>query len=614
MRRRSRAPRRVQAATLIAAAFAFGASPAVAQQPPGPDEAGADGSKPKWQLAPVRVNGLFGLIGSWTDYGGTSQRTQLNESLNIGAASYIWQPWFIQVLGNVGLVLTQNWQSLEGGRTPGEGTSRSGSVGLTGGLAANVFPRSRFPFQFSFDVADSRTNGEIISADYRSTRVTLQQNYRTLSGDTNYMGRFDSSTLSSEAYGRDRVNVLGAQMSTAWEAQRLELDASYSDNTRSSDDLSYRRMQVNARHSFRPDDLTNVESLGSISRNEGKLASGASSSRLDFRQVSSIAHWRSDWDEPLIVFGTARLYDASTSGAGSESTSRTASATGSVSYRFSRNLNVSGALSLSYLEGGGESDTLSAQSASVQYQIDPRKWGPATYDANTALAVVNETGGRLGSNQVAQANAAHRLTFLLGSGQASGWSLAFSQEARLKHETETGQSNNFVHSGSLNWRYAPTAGLAGYTSLTVADSRTYGDDAEGSFQLLNFQVSAQLRPSTYSFFTANFTAQWTRQVTALEPERQTTHATSGGLSYHHTRLFGVPRLRYTAQYNAYDTRTAQRLQGNPDAPREPLSWLFEQRLEYAIGKLDARVVNRFAKTDGKKNASVIFSVFRRFGS
>jgi hypothetical protein len=92
-----------------------------------------------------------------------------------------------------------------------------------------------------------------------------------------------------------------------------------------------------------------------------------------------------------------------------------------------------------------------------------------------------------------------------------------------------------------------------------------------------------------------------------------TRSTSGGATYQHVRAFGVPRLRYLAQVNVYNQQTDRRLQGDPNAPREQVSWLFEQRLEYLIGRLDSRLTLRIAEVDGKKNASLIGSVFRRFG-
>ncbi len=100
---------------------------------------------------------------------------------------------------------------------------------------------------------------------------------------------------------------------------------------------------------------------------------------------------------------------------------------------------------------------------------------------------------------------------------------------------------------------------------------------------------------------------------ANEPERREQRNLSGTASYQHVRVFGVPRLRYTAQFTAYDNEVDSRLEGDPNALRDQASWSLEQRLEHQIGRLESRLILRLAEIDGKKNASVFVGVTRRFG-
>jgi len=621
VRRSLHAPRRSLIAALIAALPLSGWLPAANAQTSSADSptsqptgTAAGESKPRWQIAPVRWNGQIGLTASLNESEGQARRTQFSEVFDIGASSYIWQPWFIQVMGAAGLLLSQTREGSEpGGAQGNQGALGGGSRGLTGNFALNVFPVSRFPFQFKVDVNDSRASGDFVGSEYRSTRIGLQQNYRTPRGDSSYVARLDSSTLTSDSYGRDRVNVLEGQMSSAWDNQRLQVDASYTNNSRSSDDLGSRTARLSAQHGWRADELLSVESLGSLSHESRRFAAGVSEFSSEVRQVNTLLNWRTDWDEPVIVFGSARLYESSISNGGAESSGRLANVNGSASYRFTGNLSVFGGASFSRIENGDQANTLTSQSAGAQYQIDPRTWGPATYTANAGVAASNQTGGELGDRRLVQLSAGHRVSVAIATGTASAWNFSLGQDASLINDSDTGASHILSHSGSISWRYSPPAGLAGFASLSIGDSRTYGGEREGEFQLANFQISGQLRPGPYSMFNANFTAQATRQVTALEPEPRVTRSTSGGATYQHVRAFGVPRLRYLAQVNVYNQQTDRRLQGDPNAPREQVSWMFEQRLEYLIGRLDSRLTLRIAEVDGKKNASLIGSVFRRFG-
>lgn len=619
MRRSRLATKRSLIAILIAAPLAphwardAGAQPVAPATPvePAAQTAAAD-LKPRWQLAPIRWGGEIGLVAGVNDADGQPRRTQFNEVFNVRAASYIWQPWFMQIMGGAGLLLSQSHQA-EQAAAPGSGAGgSSASRAAIGNLELNVFPISRFPFRMAVDVTDTRISGDFVGSDSRNTRITLQQDYRTLRGDTSYMGRVESSTLSSESFGRDRVLSVEGQMATAWSSQRLQVNANYSDNSRSNDDLGLSSVRLNATHSWRPDELLSVESLGNITHEKHRFATSQSAFTSDVRQLNTLANWRTDWDEPLIVFGTARLYDATVSSDNGSSNGRAAIVSASGSYRFSQNLSSFGAAAASYTESGGRGEAVTSQSVGAQYQFDPRVWGPANYSANAGLTFGNQTGGESGSRQQAQALAGHQLMIALPNGRIGGWSLGLSQNLAATNDTEAGATQSLGHSASLSWRFSPPIGLSGFVGLSVGDSRTFGE-REGHFQLANFQASVQLRPGPYSRFDANFTAQATRQATRDEPEPHTTRTVSGGATYQHVRLFGVPRLRYVAQFNAYNQQFDRRLQGNANAPRENVSWLFEQRLEYLIGRLDSRLTMRVAEVDGKKNASLIASVYRRFG-
>ena len=130
--------------------------------------------------------------------------------LSLRAASYIWQPWFVQVNSSVSVGLAQLSGGGAEGADSGAGNESSKSQVLNGSLAVAVFPQSRFPFNGTLSIADGRTSDTFNSADTRSQRLTLRQSYRNEAGDTTYSGQYDRSVLTSERLGSDRVDVIQA--------------------------------------------------------------------------------------------------------------------------------------------------------------------------------------------------------------------------------------------------------------------------------------------------------------------------------------------------------------------------------------------------------------------
>ncbi len=84
-------------------------------------------------------------------------------------------------------------------------------------------------------------------------------------------------------------------------------------------------------------------------------------------------------------------------------------------------------------------------------------------------------------------------------------------------------------------------------------------------------------------------------------------------SYFNQRVFGVPRLRFTATATLASQQFDSRLSGNIDARRENVSKLFESRFDYSIGRLETRVSARSAVIEGRTDHLIFFRMSRRFG-
>ena len=126
-------------------------------------------------------------------------------------------------------------------------------------------------------------------------------------------------------------------------------------------------------------------------------------------------------------------------------------------------------------------------------------------------------------------------------------------------------------------------------------------------------MSGQLRFGQWDLLTANLTGQWIWASRAVLGTEEASRQVFGGFTYQHTRVFGVPRLRYLASATWNQGFAESRLLGDVDAPRDNVTRLFDQRLLYDIGRLEFRLGMRIAKTNGRDDRQVYLRVSRQFG-
>jgi len=159
-----------------------------------------------------------------------------------------------------------------------------------------------------------------------------------------------------------------------------------------------------------------------------------------------------------------------------------------------------------------------------------------------------------------------------------------------------------------------------YVGLSASDSRTWAQET-GRFQLVNAQVTRRTQLTRHSSWSGNLTWQSTRsdttQLDAFTGELRLSSPGwqrfySGTLSYENQRFFDVPRLRYTVLLAVNSQQLESRAAGDIDAPRERISESLENRIDYSIGRLEARLTARLARVEGRSVASLFARVQRRY--
>ena len=554
-----------------------------------------------WGLAPLRWRGL--LAADLRQFRSEGQPSRLHrvESGQVQVSSYVWQPWFAQVQGGIGVVSS---------RERSDNASRSTS--LTGNGLLSLFPASRFPFQANLDVSDSRTADQFSGQTYQSTRYGVRQTHRSLSGGETSAASYNHSTLTSSSFGRDRLDTLNASHSRRLGPHGLDGNADFTRNEREGSDEHARYRRLFARHGW-SEGVSTVDTSVSYGESDLQLSSAGApaATRTEFFQVNNFFTWRRDEDDPLSVTGGVRYFQNVTESAATSAETRSTMGYANGNYRYNRNLLFNAGAAATEAQSGGTSNVITTQSAGVSYAADARRLGTYLYTVNLGANVLNQNGGDA-ERRIESGQAGHNLQRNFEPGPAQSVTANLSQTFAASHDSVAGSLRTVTHNASLMWRATQGPALTSLVGASAADSRTHGH-TDSTFQLVNAQASGQAQFDRTSALIGNITVQGTRQATAPAPLGGFNTNINGGLTYQHLRAFGVPRLRYRATYERNDYRLNTRLQGDLDATREHTAWSLEQRLEYRIGKLEARTSLRFAEVDGKETALLFFRLARELG-
>jgi hypothetical protein len=350
---------------------------------------------------------------------------------------------------------------------------------------------------------------------------------------------------------------------------------------------------------------------------------------VDLMQVNSFGTWRPE-DEDFTVTGGARLLTMANSGSGSdgfsgassfESRMRNANFNVGIGYEISSAVRATAAANLNMTGGMGASSATTSESVGITYQPETTKWGEYNHNWATSATASNSSGGGQQSRNLSL-QLSHGLNRSLQLDPTSQVSISLSQAI----STMVGSggfggtsSQRLTHSGSVSWNMATEAGTV-YLSMNASDSRSLSDPKE-SFQLINFQASSNMPAGRFGALSGNLTIQAVRQESPIffvqQQNTQSTFApkqgfvltSSGSVSYHLSRVFGIPRLRFMSDLRLNGQAFLPMLGGPQEM--ETASW--DNNLNYDIGRTNIRMSARMAQLAGRNNKSIMFTVTRGLG-
>ena len=603
------------------------ASPGARDAPsPAPPPAGAPEPAPTWAAT------IFPFVGSGEPagfaparWGGTVAFEYLTQSLenarrrqlvvgavNLNASSYFWKPWFAQVEGTITALVTG-----DKGDAVNPANTRSGflpSTALSGGGTVTVFPGSRFPFLASFNSTDSRATGEFTTSDYRNTRATVRQTYRDPLGASTYVGSFDYSAISSDAFGRDTLAQLDARYLGALDPHRVDAVMNWSRN-RQDGGAESDILRAYATHLYTPTPDLWVNSLANFTESEFSGAGVGQGFTQRLGQVSSQAVWRPEFDDRLAVTGGGRVFVNQFSRSGPDATALTASANAGASFALTDEATLNASLSATHVDvtGAGDSELITFESLGATYTSRPFALGFADYSLSASVLGAHQRGGPEETRTAGSVQADQQLSRTFTFGGDASLNLLLTQGGGVVEDTFTGRTNTIRAGASAGLRVVTTESSEAYLGASYSGSDSTGG-LNDRFRLANLQASGQVRFGAHDSLSANITAQWVRSNRDIFRAEEETRQVYGGISYQHTRVFGIPRLRYllSATFNE-GVLTTSRLLGDIDAPRENVTRLIDSRLLYDIGRLELRIGTRLATVDGRDDLQWYLRVYRHFG-
>ncbi|MEW6312922.1 MAG: hypothetical protein AB1513_02565 [Pseudomonadota bacterium] len=586
----------------------------------------------KWVIPPIKVRGRLTEILRVDDGSDLKRKAGATTILTMDASSYIWRPWFTQVIGSV---------SANYNRTVTKESPSATGTFLTGNITFNVFPISRFPASIYAGVSDNRTESGFVSAQGGSKYLGYDQSYAPLSGRERYRGGFRRTISESEGKKSTATNMNGNASFLLSRTQTADLIVGL-DQTSEASFVRTQDKKLVASHQFsEPDELMlNVRSTGTLLSNKAEAGAAAPTTYNDFMQLNSYGNWLPDTEKPLRLNGNVLAAKAQTQTGPKKSASLTLAASAAGNYEpdertivnggfsstrtqtingntYVSNQNLSanrtlrsdlaatGSIVMTETTTPGRQTITSTQTAGLSYSPLSKMIRQFRHSWGAGFSVSNQASNQLPPKQTAMLRGRQNLLRQIQLSETSSMGLTLSQSANVAT-----RNRSVGHSASVSWRRSKAAFTSDVTA-SVSDTRNYGQALSGA-QILNVQGNANGLLSRTSTLTGSMTYQAGRRLFSPIDTGIDVYA-SGSLTYTQSRFMNVPRLFLSSVLNVMWSRPGVVDINKP--PGEPVgskSLIWENDLRYVVGLLETDMKIRIAKVDNRFTQTWILSLSRRF--
>lgn len=552
----------------------------------------------EYVMAPIRFWGDVTYQSRVEDYREGEDQWENLLTLNLRGDSYLWQPWFMQVNGGLGLTFDHLQRETAGTST--------GHI-VTGDAQLRFLPMSRFPFEARYLRTDSRVTGEAIgSLPYTNTRYGISQQYRSPEGSFVMQGAWDKNIQTMQGQADDVSDIITFMAGKSFRHNRLKFDVKREDARRRSSRSNYRNDNVVLRHTYRPSGAFSMENMLSYLELDDQVSTFASLTRQV--QMTSNAFWRPANRKLSGTLGL-RYFNNALESASQATDNDSLNAYGGINYNLTPYLRFRGTLTAKAVRANGEQLNVSTQTLSVAYNPAYIPLGRYQYRWYGTTGLTNRMEEQYGGQHL-NLTLGHNVQRSFQLRPREEFSFQFSQSINGDYDTRLDSRNRLNHSASFTWRKGRGLGQA-YMRLLASDARTVGGDGPREiYQLINYQLNGTYSFGPWSALTGNLTINANKNVTAASTYDGFATTASGSLVYRHIRAFDIYRLQFQS-----DLRISNQLESPRNVftqKQESVVWI--SRFDYVLGRLSLRLSLRMSEINRNRYNVLMFQARRYFGN
>jgi hypothetical protein len=579
------------------------------------------GSLGGFVAAPVKVQGHLEAEAFSEGSSEEERRSGERTELFLDAESFIWQPWFITVDGDI--AVTQEIQT---------GDSDTSNTFWSGGAGMNVLPISNYPSAFAYRHSDSRSSGSINARDRVSDSVTVRARQVLGAGlRTGFHATYE--TIDEFEFGEEERLSASFDGAKTFDSSTLTLALDYEDQDLQSDleeDESEEFLAGTLNFNTKPfQDAYSDSTLTFIDETE---VEGEETEETLLTQGVTTLNWQ-PLGQPYRVNAALRVLQEENQTEDTDPTipsrdtdNLIASGLAGLSYIFSPRFVGNAGVSASYEETQRRTDDPLAGfvEETTDEDITGSIFGGASYRSESIdirgfdwhwfstgdvrLTVENEDG----FEDSEAVTVGQNFDRVFADYIAAPLRMSISQSATLRHSTEEGFVPVLDHRVSFTHNSA-SGGVPIYARLSASDRRELAGDDKREFQLIDFQLNRQERLDATSTWTAGFGTQLAREDSEDDGESLSLSA-NGSLGYFATNLFDVQRLSFSSQLDvaALGLEDAFEDDNNENRDEDELRSEWRNILQYRIGRVVMSLEGTVAYEDEEFRDLVIFRIRREF--
>lgn len=579
------------------------------------EEVSAPAQRTSLRLAPIRFgvssggNINYRLHHERASYGNsTDQSAGLMVYSTIRARSFIWQPWFAQLNGGLGLELSNSRTS-----ATKSDSSKSTSIAILGDGSLDLIPQSRFPFQASFYKKNSQQKNGLNenNAKGQSAGLSLTQSYR--SRNSKFAGEmvYNYSTSQFSHTNLNKKNNFSLGFShRPFESHNIRMDANITRDNRPLIDYRSLISTLNSSYAYKPSYTYSMSSSLNLFKTIYHQSNNSSSSSS--QQFNTVSSWRPN-NSTLTLTGSARLYKFQSMN--NNTTAQPSIITSlylGASYALSQGIRASGSINVSD-SSGAQTLITNASLTSTKSFTDITNIAGFIYKRfiSGSLSTRNRsTSGISQSSSTSQSlglSAGHSLT---NNTRLYDGSLISNVNQIISSSINSSASSppipHLLTNGSMVWARAGQKDRSLTTArLTASDSRDLSSNSnKAPMQIFNLQAGRNEALARNQSLYGTLTLQLTRQGASPTSQSSRTSSSSANLNYKHMRAFNVPRLLFFSIIRADHNILMN------DQTENILSW--ENNLLYTIGRTDLALNVLFSEINNNKRSSLTFKANRTF--